>query len=712
MKKSIAITIIIIFCCGHLLSQQYDNWYFGRKAALNFSTGSPLPLSNSAMNADEAAASISDSRGQLLFYTNGVDVFNRHHQLMQNGNNIGGNISACQMQIIPQPGSDSLFYIFTTDAIENNYADGYKYSLVDISKNNGDGAVVFKQVLLNASCTERMAAARHANGIDVWFITNDYNSNIFRSWLITCNGLVSNPVVSVSGAVMNQHVEMNSGMMTVSPDGKTLCQTHFPLFDDIGNPPNFFQLFDFDNSTGIISNARSIAFNDAQYNYGAFSPDSKLLYVCRTSKKMIDQFQVSLPTLSAIKASRFTMPVNVSPSDIKLGPDERIYISHPLFPSLGVINNPNTPGAGCDYQGAQASLGSGFTYLGLPSQVNDIVSVSDPNNGFRFTILDSCSGTVQFNGYSNLAGPLTWSWNFGDGNSDNTQNPVHVFTPANRVYTVSVKVSSPAACGKLTRSRQVKPSGVLVNGVNFDIIRRCDSGYYRFVNTSTSLLQPGVQFVWDFGDQNSSASANPVHTYSSPGTYQVTLRMLTGTPCLDAFITKPVKVDAFTITTIPDQVIRVGDKVFLSSSGSAGTCRWTPAVWLSNPGIRNPVATPLDDIMYKVTLTDTGGCQVADSVFIKVLQYADVYVPGAFTPNHDGLNDEIYPFYPGTITLRSFTIYNRFGQQVFSTNERNKGWDGRIKTMPQSTGVFVWVFHGEDSKGAPVEKKGSFVLIR
>lgn len=665
------------------------------------------------MTANEASATVSDSRGKLLFYTNGVDVYNHKHQLMQNGAGIGGNISACQTLIVSLPGSDSLFYIFSTDAIENNFLNGYKFSLVDISLNNGDGAVTIKDNLLFPSCTERMAAVRHANGTDVWLITNDESSNIFRSWLITCNGISLSPVVSASGTVLNFSALLNSGMMTVSPDGKFLCQTNFPVFDEVHLQPNFFQLFDFDNQTGIISNPRNISFPDAQYNYCEFSPDSRVLYASRSSQRMIDQFKLDIPSVSGITSTRYTLSTNLPPWDIKLGPDEKIYVSH-YGKSMGVINNPNTAGSNCNYQDGQVDLGDagGTSYLGLPSHVNDIVSVNDPNNGFNFTILDSCSGSVQFQGYTNLVGPLTWQWDFGDGSTSTLQNPLHVFSPSTAVYTVYLKISSSAACGKIYRSRQIIPSGIVGRGVNFVVTKKCDSDYYRFTNTSSSLQQPGVQFKWDFGDGNTSSAVHPVHVFTSPGTYSVKLKLLTGKACLDDSLTQMVKVESFTVSTIPDQVIRVGEIVLLTASGPQGNYQWNPAVWLNNAAIKNPVATPLDDIMYKVTVTDTGGCKAADSVFIRVIQYNDIYVPNAFTPNNDGRNDIIRPFYPGTFALQQFSIFNRYGQKVFATSERNKGWDGKLNEQPQASGTYIWIISVKDKQGNVIERKGSLTLIR
>lgn len=695
-------------------SQQNNYWYFGRKAGLRFSAPAgqsiPVLLTNSAMDADEAAAAISDVNGNLLFYTNGATVFNKNHQVMINGDNLAGNFSATQIAIVPRPNSDSIFYIFTTDAIENGFVAGYRYSIVDMSLDNDNGTVTTKNSLLFSSCTERMATARHANGIDVWLITNDNNSNIFRSWLITCTG-IQPEVVSTAGTIMNQHSGTNSGVMKVSPDGKFLCQTHFPIADEIGHIPNFIQLFDFNNITGEITNPRSISFPDAQYTHCEFSPDSKLLYITRPYDRKIDQLDISTPTIAAITASRVTFPTQGEYYDIQLAPDEKIYLAQPSQ-SLAVINQPDINGVGCGFQQDAVQLFPKNSYLGLPSHINDIVATTDPNNGFTYAILDSCSGTVQFNSFSTIGGTPTWLWDFGDGTTSTLQNPVHTFTPSSVNYNVKLSVSSPVSCGKIYKSRIIKPSGVLIGKPDFDIIRKCDSGYVRFVNKSASVNQAGIQFLWDFGDGTTSTNVHPIHIYTQPGTYTTKLKTITTTPCLNDSVSKTVDYDAFVVNASPDQTIKVGQSVQLNVTGPPGIYEWSPSLWLDDEHRKDPVAMPLEDIQYKVTVTNGEGCKSEDSVRINVIQYDDIYVPNAFTPNNDGKNDIIRPFYPGYIFLKEFSVYNRWGQRIYSTSQRSAGWDGRIGSLLQNNGVYVWILKAEDKDGNSIEKKGSFVLIR
>ena len=707
--------IILLLLCQHtvLLAQQNNNWYFGAKAGLSFNNlpnqSLPFSLTDGVMLSDESSAAISDSAGRLLFYTNGVTVYNRLHQVMLNGNNLKGNESACQgALIIPKPGSDSLYYIFTTDAIENFFQRGYNYSVVDISRDNGNGEIIEKNTPIWASCTERLAAARHANGVDVWIITNDNDSDIFRAWLLTCNGLQAAPVVSQAGVVLNQHLVTNTGYMKVSPDGAQLCQTHLPLYDPDEVHPNFVQLFDFDNSNGQISNARTIAFGDAMYVSCEYSPDSRMLYLARTYENKLDQLEAKLPAAGAIAASTVTISISSPLFSLQLGPDEKIYAFKP-DDILGTINYPNQKGIGCGYVHEQASIAPWFSRYGSPTCMNDVAY--DPNNGFSFRIIDSCAGTVEFNGLTALPGPLAWEWDFGDGNTSTVQNPVHTFNPPNQAYDVKLKITSLSHCGTIRSKRSIKPGGSIVNA-DFEFVIRCDSGYVRFINKSVFAPNEAV-CLWDFGDGNTSSTINPVHTYATEGLYNVKLKLITGTNCLDDSMALQVDVKKISVNVTPAaQTMIIGQPVFLSTDEPADAYQWSPGKWLSDSATRSPVATPLNDIVYRLRASNTEGCIGEDSVVIKVIQYNDIYIPTAFTPDNNGRNDILRPHFGVKYELKEFSIFNRWGTLVFTTRQRGIGWDGKYKGSLQDAGVYVWLLKASDTDGKIIERKGSFVLIR
>ncbi len=715
------LTILWIFVqlatlCPFTSGAQTDaHWYFGRKAALNFNTignqNGPSVLSNSVMTTAEAAAAISDNNGNLLFYTNGAQVFNRNHQVMLNGDGLKGDISACQIAVVPQPGSDKLFYLFTTDAFENDFLAGYYYSIVDISGDGGFGEVISKNNLLWTSCSERVTAIRHANGTDVWIITNDMDSNIFRAWLLTCNGFnATNPVISTAGALMNQNPLMNVGVMKGSPDGRFICQTHFPFTDANTGAPNFVQLFDFNNATGVISNTRRISFPSTHYNHCEFSPDSKQLYLTRKNNKQLDQLDISLPTLTDILNSRQSIPTTNAYYDIQLAMDEKIYLTQGTI-QLARINFPNERGAACNFQANAVNISPGTVSVGLPSHINDIVGTSNQGNGFSYTIQDSCRGIVQFNATTILTGNITWLWEFGDNTSSSLQNPLHVFANPGDAYTVKLTITAAGSCGKIVRSRIIRPAGSdkPVAGFNFRFV--CDSNYIRFTNTSLDTVAPGIGFSWDFGDGTFSNQSNPVHTYTLDGNYMVKLKVNTGNPCKNDSISLPVSFTRFSITANPDQTINYGQTVQLNTNTAADSYDWSPGKWLNDSTIRNPLALPYDNISYTL-VAKSGNCTARDTVNITVIQNDFLYIPTGFTPNSDGKNDRIIPLINGRYLLKEFSIYNRNGERVYTTAGRGEGWDGRIRGQLQTSGVYIWVLNAIHPDGTMLSRKGTLTLIR
>jgi len=704
------IVCLLFFLCTR--GQQNYTWNFGFAAGLRFiPTGtSPVPsiVTNSAMTATEGVYSIWDEMCKTLFYTNGKVIYNRNNRIMLNGDNLGGHISSFQSSIIvPLPNSTTIYYVFTSDAIENDYANGYRYSIVDMNGDGGNGAVTLKNVLLYAPSTERLTAARHANGIDVWIITNDSSSNIFRSWLLTCTGLQASPVISATGTVLNQYQGMNLGVLKVSPDGEQLCQTHF-LNADGSTVANFFQLFDFNNATGIISNPKTI--NAGQYRYFCceFSPDSRLLYLTKVDGGEIDQFQCKLPTAAQVIASAVVLPATPALCGLQLAPDGKIYATDQTG-FLTVISKPNSPGIACNIQTKKIDLQGNFGGLNMPSFINDM-SV-DMKNNFDVLILDTCAGLVQFNGYSSLAGPVSWSWDFGDGTTSTLQNPQHVFPDIRTVYTVRLTITPAVLCGFIKRTKFVFPAGLIAKA-SFNVVNNCDSGYVRFENTSTKFPDVPLQYNWSFGDGNFSSDPNPMHTYTIPGNYTVKLKVKTNAACLDDSVSTSVDYTTINIQASADQVVDEGNSVALQVSGGGSNIRWQPARWLNSGTIANPVTTPLDDIMYIVTAINDAGCKDSDTVFIKVNPKTNIYIPSAFTPNNDGKNDRFKPVLSMQYTINSFMVYNRWGNVVYSSNARDEGWDGTIKGLAQDSGLFVWVLKITDRKNQVINRKGTVMLIR
>ncbi|MEO8762713.1 MAG: PKD domain-containing protein [Ginsengibacter sp.] len=730
MKACLASLLFLLLLQGR--AQQYNNWYFGQKAGVSFNNpvnpSIPVVLNNSAMDTRFACSSISDTGGNLLFYTNGVTVYNHNHQVMLNGDGLEGNIEAEQgCTIIQHPAYDSIYYIFTTDIFLGDPTNGYQYSVVDMAGDNGNGRVTSKNILLFPFNTERLTAARHADGIGVWLITNDRFSNIFRAWLITCNGLQPNPVISVAGEVLGSFSTdwtPLGGIMKVSPDGKQLCQTQGYDYNELPNDPKrFFQLFDFDNATGKISRPRKIVYDDETTTACEYSTDSKYLYIDRhsllirgqTLQHSIDQIEAKLNTEAEIIASRIRLTTcsgstcSSNFSSLQTGPDGKIYLNRKTS-KLSVISYPNAKGLGCTFELDKTNLGNN-SGSGLPSMIND--GPFDPYNNITSQQIDTCKGIVQFNGRTAMTGTVQWLWDFGDGTTSTLQNPQHTFTTYNQPYNVKLTITSLTACGYIVRKNIVYPRGTFTKA-GFDFVVRCDSSYVRCVNTSLILPDTSVKkYSWDFGDGNTSTQQDPVHHYATSGVYQVKLKMTTTTACIADSITKALDIQQLNIQASPDQSIDAGQPVQLFVTGGGSRFQWSPARWLSNAIIANPIARPMDTITYTVTATDDTGCKDADSVTIQVKNHVEgINVPTAFTPNNDGLNDIIRPLLGSQYTLKEFSIFNRWGQQVFSTSEPGGGWDGSLNGRPQDTSIYAWILKVTDAQNKTIIKNGTVVLIR
>ncbi len=320
------------------------------------------------MKVSEGCSSISDSRGNLLFYTDGVTVWNKQNKMMRNGKGLKGHDSSTQSAIIiPKPGYAHLYYIFTSDAgaYDTPPNVGIHYSTVDIRRDSTRGELIEKNIKLLPSAAEKLTAVKHANGNDIWVLAHGWNTNNFYAWLVTKNG-VSAPVMSSTGSIHygGKSRDANSiGQMKLSPDGKHVALT---MFDS-----KFFEVFDFNNSTGEVSNARMVYTPEEEVAYGLeFSPNGQYLYVGVYWKKQIIQYEVNHPSGAQIMTSG-TLIGNTHDNKLgsfQLAPDGKIYITkNSSF--LSVINYPNKAGTSCIYVDNGFLVKIGELQLGLPGFV-------------------------------------------------------------------------------------------------------------------------------------------------------------------------------------------------------------------------------------------------------------------------------------------------------------------------------------------------------
>lgn len=223
----------------------------------------------------------------------------------------------------------------------------------------------------------------------------------------------------------------------------------------------------------------------------------------------------------------------------------------------------------------------------------------------------------------------------------------------------------------------------------------------------------GVTYLWSPAAFLSDANiADPVSTPLQSIKYTVAVTDVLGCP-KPSYDSVVVVVEKIAADAGPrDTNIVVNQPLQLNGTG-AETFTWSPSTGLNNPDIANPIALLSESQEYVLRVTSAAGCSGTDT--IKVIVYKinpGLYVPNAFTPNGDGINDIFRPIPIGMKSLKYFKVYNRSGQLIFSTSIQNMGWDGTFKGKPQDTDVFVWIVDGLDYQDKEIFQKGSVTLIR
>jgi len=468
----IACVLFGLLGTGAIYAQKESaNWYFGDSAGLDFNSGSPVPLKNGQLITSEGCATISDPQGNLLFYTDGTNVWDRQHRIMANGTGLLGHSSSTMSAlIIPKPGDLNSYYIFTIDKpsyflSRGQPIDGVNYSEVDMSLNNGYGDIVSsnKNVHLitydsndpiekEYKSSEKITAVTHSDGSSIWVITQFINK--FYAFRVDTNGVNKIPIVStvpqtVFPRIDNVGANISAiGYMKLSPDGKKLAIAHSSL--SLGSPKagtkrsGSVLLYDFNNTTGRVSHQQTILTDT--YPYGIeFSPDSKLLYTTVSNFSTADVFkdsnlyQYNLES-SNIVASQYNVKTSlIVAGALQLAIDGKIYragyeVFHEGSEKLSVINAPNIIGGGANYTHNSVDLGSNRTVeLGLPPFVQSIFK-------YTFDYEFTCFGdNTEF--IITSEDPYdTVVWDFGDGQTSTLQAPKHkYFNPG--VYTVSLSLT-------------------------------------------------------------------------------------------------------------------------------------------------------------------------------------------------------------------------------------------------------------------------------
>ncbi|MEZ4740004.1 MAG: gliding motility-associated C-terminal domain-containing protein [Flavobacteriales bacterium] len=608
---------------------QHAFWPFGFNAGLDFSGGVPLAITT-PLSTDEGCASICDANGQLLFYSNGETVWDRNNNVMPNGTGLFGTFSTSQSAlIVPFPDDPERYYLFTAPAEAGQWIGqpNASYSVVDMSANGGTGDVVTANVLLAGPVTERLTATRHANGRDVWVLYHQWQSDAYLAYLVTCQG-VEGPVVSNIGRAMTGNADGSGssiiGCMKLDRQGTRLANAWgnlIPYSTSQWWSSTYFDVLDFDNSTGQLSNIQSDSIGGTaelfSRGYGVeFSPNGQLVYMSDHGLLNGGGYstirQYDLTSADPMNTEVVLANENRAFGSLQLAPDGRIYCARLNGATyLSAISDPDVPGPGCGFVNNAVSTGSNPSTWGLPNHW-DTYPTPPPDDpiALRDTLVcEPGEGILLDAAWTHPFHTPAYSWNTGE-----TSASITVY--ASGRYTVEVQLP----CSTLFDTVDVH-----IGGTPFDLgpdVSTCDDVPLRL----DAGALPG-NLLWSTGDTTASITVQEAGNYT-------------------------------------------------------------------------------------LFLTDTLGCTSSDAVFVDTRNCrCPLYLPNAFTPNGDGINDAFSVRMDCTPIDFELELYDRWGNSIHRSIDPDFAWRG--DELPIGVYVYTLNYSWQGPEGAlRAQRSGHVSLLR
>lgn len=700
-----------------VFAQKENNvWTFGYRAGLDFNTGQPVPIYSKSNNIEGFASVCNRQTGELLFYTDSRYVFDRNHDTMPNGNALNGNSyqtnpnntvygsTAQGALIVPLIGDSSKFYLFSLG--ESNGIASLYYSIVDMTLNNGMGDIIAtqKNILLDGSGTlsESMIAIA-GEGCRVWLVVHEANAPIFKSYAITETGINNTPVISTH---LNNVTTFQISSIAISPNRKKLAMAIYHNANPLLFPNSRgLLLFKFDAVNGTISDEVAIALNSPQSwlnkNFWGveFSPDGAKLYnhefelqppyqyYFSPGEARIVQYNVSDHNQTTIQNSKEILYsyTGGSMAGVFKRMEDKIYCiieRYPYHTKIHRINNPNLTGVASGWELNAISL---LLNSESSAAFSNKVVYSEPLNRLLLDTLVCTRNNTELDFVLQAeSGHIAYQWDNGD-----TANSRIIHAPG--TYWVRYKT----ICNWHTDTFIVRHTDI-----NFHLPAdtvTC-TGYLRF-----EVNVPDAQYLWQDG-----STANQ-YTATQSGIYWL---QVSKQGC------------AFTDTAkllIPDVAQNLGsDVIYCNTKGivlklSAKVSDGATVQW--STGSTEPEITVHDKGRYWVSVTEAPCTGTDTIVVVEELCACTAFVPTAFSPNGDGLNDMFKPETESGCPVRAYNmqIFNRWGHLIFQNKVGYglSGWDGTYKGLPADIGVYYYQLHFEaGTHHKAFVQKGEVTLVR
>lgn len=491
--------------------QRANIWYFGQNAGLDFNPlpDDPVVSITGPIDSPEGVSVISDRNGQVVFSTDGLNVYDKNGNLVPTPPNppgLGGEPGATQsVLIMPVPGDETLYYIFTTQEVYGTGTYELRYSLYDLKLNNGDGGLVEYNQFLFSPSTERITGSGN------WIIAHEYGNNSFRAYEITTAG-ISSPVISGAGSDHSvTSAESAQGYMKLGPGNKLAVALSTP-------GSNVIEIFDFNDSTGVVSNPQVVDLEqpDGQVYGIEFSPGgNKLFATVKGSDSELYEFAFDSLGNAYLKQSESRPGEELGA--LQMGPDGQIYLAVNGSSFLYTITASEDTASVTPLVWQEFPLQGGTSStLGLP---NFIQNISSPIQGPTISANGFCLGSVtEFNGGGRDPNIETYSWNFGDGQGtpfSNDPSAEHTYANAG-TYQVALTLRNRCDVDTVLNTTVVITAPpddptFLPDGV-FPVL--CDGPLTLEATPATNPDVDDLIFVWSTGDSTRTIEVTQQATYS------------------------------------------------------------------------------------------------------------------------------------------------------------------------------------------------------
>ncbi|MBX2893523.1 MAG: gliding motility-associated C-terminal domain-containing protein [Saprospiraceae bacterium] len=586
-------------------------WYFGNRSGLDFNTEPPTVLTDGqTMNHQLGSAVMCDPKGNLLFYSDGQTVFNRFHQPMPNGTDIGTSGSISEVIAVPYPGKAGLYYLFI-----GSFPTGTAvYTLVDMKLDGGKGDVVAGEKAVPFSTGNRYhTVTRSCTTNTYWLIRMSWEMQyyVFR---IDENGLNTVPIGSPSNIISGG---VGGGIIKCSPNGKKIA-----AFAGISGYP--LALCDFDASNGQIHN--EIALPVLQAIIGVeFSPNNRFLYVTYSDdigNLYLAQLDISsgdssqiMSSLKVLYLQSITTPNQ--PGRLQLAPNGKIYVTNRssfgggTTPSdiLHVIHRPNLPAPDCQFQeSGQRLTGTPGATFGLVNVAQNLFAQPDisfsknaPNTicqlDSTYAFLVEKTGCYEYDSIlwklEGLSGSLT---------TDGVQAWVRFDAPGEGWLVVTAQ----SACGSVTDTLSLVVAEPFDKTLDLGPDQTvCDNGVFTF-NAGSGF----ARYRWQDGTADSSL------TTLLPGTYWVDVWDACGNLQSD---TVTISIATATVLQLGDDLEGCSDLTLTFERPDFFTrWQWSPGAFLSCDTCASVTVAPAATTTWTIVAQTDDGCVSVDTLTIRV----------------------------------------------------------------------------------------------